>query len=800
MFYGSATIELDETVGSPAILTGSQVDDTAGNVSFPIGYFRDMVQIITSSASSTVQPNFGGIWVKSTEEVPYYTNDSQTDFEIALHGTDVTFNDGTFNNVTGSNFRVTGVIETDAIPRIEPVYIRGTGNNNPANRIVRVGNTTHVNATGTGLTLTVLTASDHSLVSTTNYNTFNDDTSNTNLATALDDLTRDEIGILTSYDAWERNTDAQRVTLFTAARRLGLFRLANFQTPTPRLLRQPYAAIFRGAGTGTGNTETFQEVIEVLHDRTGSVNYAQIVTWMADGAFIHTPPVQELVGRPDIAGEDAGRLRVFGNEYIESDLSIQLTASSLTSDPTTSRRIMFDDDTSTVVAVTDTGGNPDLAYRVNAASHTFFDQTTSLVDISSAGVTSSINIVPDTDDALDLGSTTLSWANLYLASKIHYKSDLEFVSASNRLIRFGNTGSIDVQNHGINTPFGGLGKLENLIDYSEDLTPGTGNWLTPTAGSSITANAATAPDGEVTADLFEVAAGSASGSYLHRNSAGLGGTTYTLFFWAKKGTGDFVLRVDIGDGASSGDITLTDEWVRYRKVLTRGGAAHVDFLISGHDNGTASQMYLWGVQVCEGDVDYPYYPTRGTTKPLGRGAIINGNQFITGTIKTDGYIELYEQSNSPSASAGSGFVWSKGTEPQTLVFTDDTGADYHAAGQIELSGSGPVTPTDGDIWNITGSLRVWVTVGSSIVTASLPSPTEEGHWLQIGLNDNVGGGVFVLSSSATTLFSGFNIAEDEELKFLAEGTHVWLRSTELWFFGTGSYHWLIRENFGATEV
>lgn len=159
----------------------------------------------------------------------------------------------------------------------EPLFIRGSGNHNPVNRLVKLGNQTLVDDNTRGLTLTILTAATHAHVSSTNYDTYLNTTESDNLTIALNDLKRDQIGILTSFDAFQA---FMTPNLRTAARRLGLFKLAmNVE------FRAPYLAIFYGAGLGTANTEVNRHTVEIL--QSGNINSGQAYysTWLMDGAF-----------------------------------------------------------------------------------------------------------------------------------------------------------------------------------------------------------------------------------------------------------------------------------------------------------------------------------------------------------------------------------------------------------------------------------------------------------------------------------------------------------------------------------
>ena len=183
----------------------------------------------------------------------------------------------------------TSVMTTGA----EMVYIRGTGLNHNANRLVKIGNSTLVNDGSRGLTLTIINASTHAHVSSTNYDTYGSTAASDNLATALNNLTRDQIGILTSFDAIEESITSN---LRSAALRLGLFKLAA----SPSGSRRPYAAIFYGSGTGTGNTESGRQAIEVFQSDDTDAPYAIITCWLTEDGFTGQTLTNALVsGEPN---------------------------------------------------------------------------------------------------------------------------------------------------------------------------------------------------------------------------------------------------------------------------------------------------------------------------------------------------------------------------------------------------------------------------------------------------------------------------------------------------------------------
>jgi len=160
------------------------------------------------------------------------------------------------------------------------LYVRGTGYNYSGNRQVKLGSVYVVNGSGRGLCLTIIDAITHQHVSSTVYDTYGNASASDNLANALNGLKRSQIGMLSSYDAWEANVT---LSLQTAARRLGLYKLGGGLSSGSR---RPYAAIFRGSGTTTSNLAPNHIAYEVMQSRDPNSESAIIGTWLIEDAFV----------------------------------------------------------------------------------------------------------------------------------------------------------------------------------------------------------------------------------------------------------------------------------------------------------------------------------------------------------------------------------------------------------------------------------------------------------------------------------------------------------------------------------
>ena len=155
---------------------------------------------------------------------------------------------------------------------------RGTGANNSASRYLAINNTAVYTNTSRGLRLTIINATSLAVVSNTDYDTYGSDAACDDLATAINGMTSQQIGVLTSYDAWERD----RASLRTAALNVGLTKLGTCTTHAA--IRKPYAAIFNGTSDTTNATT--KHVIERMDSSDADASRALITTYLTtDGSY-----------------------------------------------------------------------------------------------------------------------------------------------------------------------------------------------------------------------------------------------------------------------------------------------------------------------------------------------------------------------------------------------------------------------------------------------------------------------------------------------------------------------------------
>jgi hypothetical protein len=195
------------------------------------------------------------------------------------------------------------VIVNSTITKIEPLFIRGTGLNNNADRIVRIGNTDLVPGNGRGLNFVIINKTTHAVVSNTTYDTYGDAAASNALATALNGMTNSQIGILTSYDAWE---GVVTTNLQSAFLRLGLYKA--YRT-TVGGSRRPYAAIFEAASSSAVSSS---QAFEVEYSDNANQPFSELRGWLIDGGIVVSANIPSglstPIGSPALTVNEEGSL------------------------------------------------------------------------------------------------------------------------------------------------------------------------------------------------------------------------------------------------------------------------------------------------------------------------------------------------------------------------------------------------------------------------------------------------------------------------------------------------------------
>lgn len=152
------------------------------------------------------------------------------------------------------------------------------------------------------------------------------------------------------------------------------------------------------------------------------------------------------------------------------------------------------------------------------------------------------------------------------------------------------------------------GAFENMAKHSEDFSAAT--WDKNGGSCSVTANAATAPDGNTTAD--QVTAITAT-PVIQQQVAGLApGGQYTFYIWARVESGTRRVSIAIVDNAYAAylagptQITLTTSWQRFKITGTlapgQTGLWIVVRQFDGNgDDWTSGSILLWGACLQQGN-------------------------------------------------------------------------------------------------------------------------------------------------------------------------------------------------------
>jgi hypothetical protein len=215
------------------------------------------------------------------------------------------------------------------------VYARGTGNNNAANSLVYVNGEKIVDSATRGLTLTIINQTDLSVVSSTNYDTYANQTNNDNLATAIGNMTDQQIGILVSEDAWESTNTTNTANLRAAATLVGLTKLGNLGDANSSV-RRPYAAIFMGSGDDANAANKF--VIERMSDADADAPMASVsAILVSDGthaSIMGSNNVSAIWGadsnheEPALIADEDNNIDILGGSGGNGNLNVSRTSGS----------------------------------------------------------------------------------------------------------------------------------------------------------------------------------------------------------------------------------------------------------------------------------------------------------------------------------------------------------------------------------------------------------------------------------------------------------------------------------------
>ncbi|MDP3723084.1 MAG: LamG domain-containing protein [Candidatus Omnitrophota bacterium] len=191
------------------------------------------------------------------------------------------------------------------------------------------------------------------------------------------------------------------------------------------------------------------------------------------------------------------------------------------------------------------------------------------------------------------------------------------------------------------SPYGGLGRYENLLKYSEELTQ-TGSWTrTGLDATTPVAVDATGPTG-VANSAVTLKNGAAANGTLAQVVTTTVTLPYTLSGWAKAGTST-TAQLELttnGTGATTDTqaLTLTSSWQRVSLTKSTGAGTSPTTLTATLKNTGAAgtTILLWGVQLEQAVSPGVYAKTTGSAMTAGRGLVATsgGLLFPDGSSQT----------------------------------------------------------------------------------------------------------------------------------------------------------------------
>lgn len=152
------------------------------------------------------------------------------------------------------------------------------------------------------------------------------------------------------------------------------------------------------------------------------------------------------------------------------------------------------------------------------------------------------------------------------------------------------------------------GAFENMAKYSEDFSVAT--WDKNGGSCSVTANAATAPDGNMTAGQIDAVT---AAPIIQQQVAGLvSGGQYTFYIWARVASGTRKVSIAIVDNpyasylAGPTQITLTTAWQRFKIAGTLAAGQTGLWIVvrqyaGNGDDWTSGSILLWGACLQQGN-------------------------------------------------------------------------------------------------------------------------------------------------------------------------------------------------------
>ena len=207
----------------------------------------------------------------------------------------------------------------------------------------------------------------------------------------------------------------------------------------------------------------------------------------------------------------------------------------------------------------------------------------------------------------------------------------------------------------------------NLFTYSEQFD----QWVKG-SNTTVTANAAVAPDGTLTADRVQ---NPSQGSTFIGNGTITNGITYTVSVYAKAvtpGTDDkFTFNLGGGLFNASSQFTATNEWQRF--TFTHTPTSTSQPVINNEGDGFVTDVYFWGAQLETGTFPTSYIPTTNSTVTRSPDiATIEGTNFSSWYNQSEGTV-FTETKVNRTVDVGGTSIWRVGSNVRCF---------YRASGDI----------------------------------------------------------------------------------------------------------------------
>ena len=207
------------------------------------------------------------------------------------------------------------------------------------------------------------------------------------------------------------------------------------------------------------------------------------------------------------------------------------------------------------------------------------------------------------------------------------------------------------------SPYGGIGRYENLLTYSEAFDNAA--W-TKTNVAAITADGVTAPNGTATAEALAPSASATTTVKQTSGTTAAASRDYTCSVWAKVPSSTKSVVLTVGDSSTNATatVTFTTSWQRFGVTYNSGSSPTGSvFCQVGDATWTTGTIHLWGAQL-EQSVTTPgvYVRATGSTITSSQGVVTDGvasdtnNGTVTsvatglgltgGTITTTGTVAL----------------------------------------------------------------------------------------------------------------------------------------------------------------